>query len=83
MKEEVHIPPAALPALIIHWQAKWYPDTPIHELKEYLEPRLRETLYSEDLVRMWMKEAENWLNVQSRSDIRIRVANYKGIRLVA
>lgn len=92
-KRNTQIPQEELPWIIIHWCKEHYTfanvpggTLPIPEVRAFLEPRLRGTLFDAEDVRTWLRQARNWVNAAEKhtpGSTSVMLAEYFNVEVAA
>lgn len=87
------IPNEELPWVIIHWCKEHYTyahlpggTLPIPEMRAFLEPRLRGTLFSAEDVRTWLRQAHSWMSTAEKhkpGSTSVLLAEYFNVEVAA
>jgi hypothetical protein len=62
------IPAGCIPMILLHWLHVYYYGgrITIPQFRTFLESKLRENLYSKGAVDQWVRDAQNWIDIQEK-----------------
>ena len=87
-QKDTKIPSGEIPYIILHWLHEHYYGgglTPL-DLRKYLESKLRQGVYEQDVVAVWIKRAHYWEQAMEKAipgRVDALLAEYFTLRIAA